>query len=542
MSEAEELYSALKEGLEPPGTVGGDEVAARELGRRVEANLLSKVWSSAEWGLPEGARDITFTFEEPVAQSMQQGLWDSVLEFIEAADVEPLTERTIVRTLDLRSADAFATSAGDEHLIVVNSTFHDVVYNFAKLAAIGSDPRPADGVADPTWRRGPSGARYDVIGRLLRLMLGLLRWNGEFTLAVRVSCPLDLTRAAAQLTEFIQASVLAHEAGHIALGHLRTSTRGLHVGGHEAPLVDLDHTLEYAADVYGVTVLARLVADRFAGTGRAVDDALGEVLYCQLLLLDLYQDAFFVVPAASHPTPVERLAHLGDHLPAWTLGIDPQDFDPRRANFVIPVIAAAECRDARSGADDPFEVFMADVLAAPYFTLTPQYASRDGLEILMGIDHAENLLGAPRLDLLTTIAERFLGAPPLTAVPGDLVGRLRAVLTPEAATVDTVTDVPGFVDALIAGEVGAALVMSGAEPFASIRDKCWSPAPGTPFHRWCAPFSAIGDFELRMALVALSFHVARAGETRVWVLGGGAQHELGSWVTERIALRGTGRA
>ncbi len=144
-----------------------------------------------------------------------------------------------VRPLRSRLHAALTLPAGDGALIVIDDAVHDLTMSFARwLTACWAPPHVTPGVARPPV------ALYDAV-RVVRAELGAVRWNGALWQPVVPTLPDESRMFAAMLGELAMKFVLAHEIGHIALGHL---DRGEHDdAGNRARELQAD---AYAARVF----------------------------------------------------------------------------------------------------------------------------------------------------------------------------------------------------------------------------------------------------------------------------------------------------
>lgn len=530
MKANERLYESIRAALEIPSDSTKDTAVSEYLRRLVRRNVEAGLWSNSEvLAVLTDPNYVELQFEEPLGDSYNAATWQRVLEFCEGLDSSGRLERTIVRTLNAHIPSAFTTSVGEEYLIVVNNSFHDFLYPLFKLAVVGSDPIPSAEESDPTWRpTAPGyGGRYATAGRLLRLLLGMIRLYGRVYVPITVCLPEALLHHAASMAEASQFFILAHEAGHVTAGHIDVAGRDLLVHGVDASMAG-DFAFEHAADDFAMAATKRWMRAALEGReDRHYPWVCSEIAYCFYMALDLFEYAHFVVRPASHPDPHSRLIHVTHNLPELT-GITEKNFDVSLAPSLVPMYAIAEQSRQHVADEAPFKEFLATILKSPYFTA--HEINAEWFDLLEAVDNFEHILTMPFWSHLEAIADHLLTAEQKASVPGEIwVSVAHSVRDVESS----MESVESRARSLIRAAVGRCLVYGDRPEMVRVRKSCWAPAPGTTFEDWIEGFSFV-DLPLRAALIALSLHVVREGEDVLWVLEGSAAAELERWVSNLI--------
>lgn len=153
-------------------------------------------------------------------------------------------------------------------------------------------------------RRDRLTERQQVVVALTRYSLIQQRCFGG---RGRISVRLD-DRADSQAAVFAHHAlwfVLAHEAGHFALGHPAAAMTS--VDGADVPGPSDDPSIELAADAYGFAATAREAAS-VPGIDASGMAPVGVAI--ALLAIELTERALFVRLARTHPPAQERWAHL----------------------------------------------------------------------------------------------------------------------------------------------------------------------------------------------------------------------------------------
>jgi len=193
---------------------------------------------------------------------------------------------------------AFTLPLASGGLIVVDDAVHDLTHSASTLMMAGWGPAPEDA---PT-----GGARslpfFDCV-RLLRLQLGALRWTGEVWQPVDVRLPEHDRGTAAVLSTWAVQFVLAHEVGHLALGHVPSG---------DSTLPRRTATEEHAADAFAARALRRMVRAGHPEPGEVhVElDALVRVAIRLALGVVHEVSTTYLVTGDDHPSTAARMAAL----------------------------------------------------------------------------------------------------------------------------------------------------------------------------------------------------------------------------------------
>ena len=352
-------------------------------------------------------------------------LWDSVVSLaceLRIPGAYYLERDTTVGLLNTNLPMAFTAPVGDEHLIAVDNSFHELIYGVAKYLILATSPVDE---SDPLWRSVEDDVpgRFYACARLLRLVLCGLRWYGEVAFSVHALLPTPLTLIAIDdYTEPVQRFVLAHEAGHILLDHLSSGhlTR-LAVGPTDVAAIDCRHETEHEADLAAAQLLTqetlRLGASERDAPGLALESA-----HIVFLLLQMYTDYYFVVPPTSHPDPAARMERLVREL---TPGESFAEIAARRPSFMdLPLLVALT--QAMRTDNLPLDEFLAEANASNYIFSKIQPTA---LPLLILCEEIENEFARPPQESsLLRFFDQYAPADMMDAVPADIATRISAAL------------------------------------------------------------------------------------------------------------------
>jgi len=184
--------------------------------------------------------------------------------------------------------------AGADAVIVVDDAVHDLTMSVARwITASWASP------SEPSPRAAPPAVElYDAV-RVVRAELGSVRWNGALWQPVIVALPDESRWFAAMLGELALKFVLAHEIGHIALGHLDRDH-------HDGPG---GFAREQEADAFAARVLRMHISDTAGGQARAdeINGITRSAISVAFGVLDAVTSTF-LVRGDEHPPADERFA------------------------------------------------------------------------------------------------------------------------------------------------------------------------------------------------------------------------------------------
>lgn len=198
-----------------------------------------------------------------------------------------------IRPLRSRLYAALTLPAGEDAVIVVDDAVHDLTMSVARwITASWASP------SEPPNEAPPAVELYDAV-RVVRTELGSVRWNGALWQPVVVEFSDESRWFAAMLGELALKFVLAHEIGHIALGHL---DRDRHDGTDAL-------VREQQADAFATRVLRMHIDDTAGGQAGAgeVDGIARAAISVALGVLDAVTSTF-LVRGDEHPPADERFA------------------------------------------------------------------------------------------------------------------------------------------------------------------------------------------------------------------------------------------
>jgi hypothetical protein len=512
-AESERLLDLLRQSLDAPGSEQEDpaDIAAR-FRHKVETATARGLWpenANPLHGLRDAAGGEFTGIYSPAPESISRQ-WSWVTSLLRRQPDRPrldaLEEATTVGLLNTYLPSAFTVPVGAEHLVLVDNAFHDFIYGSAKYLVFATDPVDPD---DPLWRtpRANLPGRFYAAARLLRLVLGGIRWHGFVHFPIDALLPEQLTSIAVdEYTEPAQLFILAHEAGHILSGHFATGGHlRLAVGPVELETVDCSEGVEFEADL----VAAEVLVEEAVASGLPEPAARAHSLQAAHIfftLLALYTEHYFVVPPRTHPEPGLRFDRLARHL--FPDADDERSTElARRPSFrTLPRLAMLARADFRG--DVPLEEFLAEVRASRYTYERVRDESMDLYEVLERMD---DFLSTPVEDSLRTVAERLLPAGTVAGVPAAVTERAARAL-----------DGTGTVAGTLAAECGRLLLVDDelVPALAGYRSAAFSVPAGTAFHRWSDGLRAVLPAELVLPGLHVATVVLRSGPEALAVLPG----------------------
>lgn len=287
-SDADRLYAGLRAALEAAGPGRAGSATSAELW--MQAALLG----TAPPG-PVGTHDAETLAESVVRGRLEHSLGEIVPFLGDLGGVHPRDLHVRPLRSGLHVAFTLPLAAGG--LIVVDDATHDLTHSAAKLMMASWGP--------PEQTRGRAARSlpfYDCV-RVLRLELGTLRWAGELWQPLDVCLPDADRGTAAVLSTWAVQFIVAHEVGHLALGHVST-------GGESLPRRTADE--EHAADAFAVQALRRMVRAGHpdADTFHVELDALVRVAVRLALGVVHAVSTTYLVCGDDHPSTAERMAFL----------------------------------------------------------------------------------------------------------------------------------------------------------------------------------------------------------------------------------------
>jgi hypothetical protein len=199
-----------------------------------------------------------------------------------------------VRPLRSRLHAALTLPVEQGGLIVIDDAVHDLTISVARW--ITASTAAFDGESTE-MEIHPAVPTNDAV-RVLRAELGSVRWNGALWQPVVTRLSKESRLVAAILGDLAMKFVLAHEIGHLVLGHLRREPGG--PGGIRSR--------EHDADAFAARVLQGHLRERLGGE----DSDVGEIdaiarsaIRVALGTLEAVSAAFLVC-GDEHPPPAER--------------------------------------------------------------------------------------------------------------------------------------------------------------------------------------------------------------------------------------------
>ena len=522
---AAQLLEELRSSLEKPVQELTPAERLKRFRRKVNAAVDRGLWSEDPLiGIDSGAGGEAQGIY-PIAGESTRRQWEWIIGLTresETFDADDLERHTTVGLLNTYLPSAFTAPVGDERLIAIDNSFHDFIYGVSKYLVLASDPVD---FSDPLWRTKRAGlpGRFYACARLLRLVLGTLRWYGFMQFPVDALLPTDLTVLAVdQFTEPAQLFVLGHEAGHILSGHVSPGrlTR-LAVGATDVTAVDCRHETEHEADL----VAAEILRSEALRSGLSPRDASIHALQAAFILftlLDVYANYYFISLPTSHPEPQARLDRLVNTLLPDDSWSELADSRPSFKN--LPLLVGLAQGDY-SG-DVPLGEFWEEVMACKYCL---ERIPGEAMPLLESCEELEDgLAEPPQKSSLLRFFQHY--APPgiIDAVPDDISAGVGAALK-DGINPDEVTR--QLVDQVLEIELSRVLVtVSGVSPgIDRIRSPVFEPAAGTAFHMWARQLRELLPPELAIPGVHVGLALMRHGPDGLRVVPAPASSRLEQW-------------
>lgn len=280
---------------------------------------LLKNWHAPR--LQDGRLDLSFHDANP-----QQQTWETPAERLDRCwkwvlqraaihlDSSPIHTIPIVQELRTRRLEASSLVASDGPLVLLDSAVHDISLLHISLV-LSSCELPissVDGLAVPAPALEPRRA-----ARLARANHGYLRAVEKVGLIFGFRLPEPLLTVSFEIVEVIEAFILAHEYGHVVLGHLDSyrGTEKAFFGPLEVEQFHHGWEHELAADIFGSKLLlleetnAPVPHDHFFIRLCAIRLA--------LFVLDQVANDRYLARPSTHPPADERYQRILDEVLAW---------------------------------------------------------------------------------------------------------------------------------------------------------------------------------------------------------------------------------
>lgn len=503
-ADADRFYASLRAALEPAGP------------ERVGSETSAELWMHAALlgtAPPEPAGEHNAeTLAERVARGRLERYMQDVAPFLgDHGDV--LLGDVHVRPMRSGLYAAFTLPLTSGGLIVVDDATHDLRHSAATLmmAAWGPPPEQARG------GEARSLPLYDCV-RLLRLELGALRWGGKLWQPIDVRLPEADRGTAATLSRWALQFILAHEVGHLALGHVAS-------GGSSVPRRTASE--ELAADAFAARALRRMVRAGHpdADEVHAELDALVRVAIRLALGVVHAVSTTYLVTGDDHPPTADRMASLAT---GEMRVLAPQPLE-RPAEILFQGVESAAL-----SSDVSLEALVA---AQPNLSFAAPYPP-EAFARMQELDELELITWAPLPTLLSVLGDAVAGAVGEAPPPAVLAAARRA----DDMNVAEGDTEPVPADAWVRFAVGRWWLFgdllarrSSDEVASTLR-----PPPATRFTDWATWLDAICPPDLlAAALAALLVYVqyGPAADGRA-MRDSGLLDEVARWLGDRAPIFG----
>jgi hypothetical protein len=289
---ADRLYAALRQHLEPTG-----------IASRAASSTSSELWMAAALSGGQIGPDLLESSPDVVAeQVVSHRLERLITGLILSLDDEFTGAVGAIHIRPLRSAlhAAFTLPLGNGGLIVIDDATYDLTHSAAMLmmASWGrGDPTSPDGTPPPL--------PFNDAVRVLRAEIGSMRWNGALWQPVQVVLSEAGRGTAAVLSDWAVCFIIAHEIGHLALGHFDRNSEASYVR---------TRLEEHAADVFAARALLSHVFASHPDPAPHRVDLTAVVRTAIRLALGIVHvvSTTYLVAGDDHPPVTSRLAEISD--------------------------------------------------------------------------------------------------------------------------------------------------------------------------------------------------------------------------------------
>lgn len=389
-----------------------------------------------------------------------------------------------VATLHTSTSVVFCTPTRDGALVVVDDTSLGLINLCIRLA-----------VSTSVLEVGNKAADRETAARVARFSFGYLRWTGSTWVPIDPVLPEMNFQVAVMAMAAATNFILAHEAGHVALGHLKQDHRRLAFG----PVVDVvdcgGNAQEHEADLFAAKAV--FCPD---GPGPISNDMQAELrlfgIRMALQAIAQLDQTYFLQRAETHPSAEVRYAEI-----IQGLGIE----HLFGGDLSILGLAGRFSRDIRTPTSSHLSILKA-VEQDPIFDSVSTFSPAER-SLINRIDLAETAAIGPSVVLFARIAQAVYP----TIFEKELSPALRA-----------------YADQLIGSTLSfggsdeskqIVLATLGLQWVAAAMDHLYgsgwlhqitSTTPGALYHQWCEQIDAKFG-KMRWQLVPALAHIRKAG-------------------------------
>ena len=344
------------------------------------------------------------------------------------------------------------------------------------------------------------------------------------------------------LTEQAHRFLLAHEAAHILLGHIRSTWGVARVGDVFEGKPHSRQNDEAMADLCAATALmsGSLVDSTISDT--EIERMWRTTFYAIHLLfaaIRMYEEAFYVGRPTIHPDYASRLTNVLGGLKnlakePWLGGRTLSLGEPSEGPIDIGVVGFVNLEAVLNEAvtqpyrEHSYSAFLDELRTSRYFLVDD--ASKPELDLVEQVEFMEPLVNATDITVpLTLVAHGLFPWIAPTSSPSGI----REVVASAGAWQDDAAIERAFQVAM--AEIGRRIVLGPLAGMKMIRDELWQPEAGTPFHSWALRIHVgLKEFDglFRISMIQISAIAAVNGPSALRV----ATDETCAWLNDLLGL------